>query len=51
MSVAKAAIDNSSSDSQFDVNFRTETQGLFKIPEQEINLSSGVYKQNTGWAN
>jgi len=51
LSVAKAAIDNSGSDSQFDVNFRTETQGLFKIPEQEINLSSGVYKQNTGWSN
>lgn len=51
MSVAKAAIDNSSSDSQLEVNFRTETQGLFKIPEQEINLSSGVYKQNPGWAN
>jgi len=51
MSVAKAAIDNSSSDAQFNVSFRTETQGLFKIPEQEINLSSGVYRQNPGWAN
>ncbi|MBW8687566.1 RagB/SusD family nutrient uptake outer membrane protein [Chitinophaga rhizophila] len=51
MNVAKAAIDNNSSDPQFVVNFRTETQGLFKIPEQEINLSSGVYKQNPGWAN
>lgn len=49
--VAKAAIDNSSSDAQFNVTFRTETQGLFKIPEQEISLSNGVYKQNTGWSN
>lgn len=51
ISVAKAAIDNSTSDNQFDVNFRSETMGLFKIPEQEINLSSGTYKQNPGWAN
>jgi hypothetical protein len=51
ISVAKAAIDNSSGDSQFDVNFRTETQGLFKIPEQEISLSNGAYKQNPGWTN
>ena len=49
--VAKAAIDNSGSDAQFNVTFRTETQGLFKIPEQEISLSNGVYKQNTGWSN
>lgn len=51
MNVAKAAINSSGGDAQFDVDFRTETQGLFKIPEQEINLSSGVYKQNPGWAN
>ncbi|MCF6404366.1 RagB/SusD family nutrient uptake outer membrane protein [Chitinophaga filiformis] len=51
VSVAKAAIDNSNSDNQFNVTFRAETQGLFKIPEQEINLSSGVYKQNAGWSN
>jgi starch-binding outer membrane protein, SusD/RagB family len=50
MAVAKAAIENSSNDAQFNVTFRTETQGLFKIPEQEINLSSGVYNQNPGWA-
>lgn len=51
LSVAKAAIDNSGGDSQFNVGFRTETQGLFKIPEQEISLSNGVYKQNPGWSN
>jgi hypothetical protein len=51
LSVAKTAIDNNSNDSQFDVNFRLETQGLFKIPEQEINLSNGAYKQNPGWSN
>ncbi|SFD55242.1 Starch-binding associating with outer membrane [Chitinophaga sp. CF118] len=51
LNVAKTAIDNSNGNSQFDVNFRTETQGLFKIPEQEISLSNGAYKQNPGWTN
>lgn len=51
MSVAKAAIDNNDGNGQFNVNFRTETLGLFKIPEQEINLSNSAYKQNPGWSN
>jgi hypothetical protein len=51
MSVAKAAIDNSNGDGQFDVSFPTVKQGLFKIPEQEISLSNGAYKQNPGWTN
>lgn len=51
ISVAKTAIDNSNGNNQFDVNFRSETLGLFKIPEQEISLSNGVYKQNPGWTN
>lgn len=51
LTVAKAAIDNSGGDPQFNVTFRTETQGLFKIPEQEISLSNNVYKQNPGWSN
>lgn len=50
MSVAKAAIDNNTTDA-FKVDFRIVTQGLFKIPEQEISLSNGVYKQNPGWSN
>jgi starch-binding outer membrane protein, SusD/RagB family len=52
VSVAKAAIDNESpADAQFQVTFRPETQGLFKIPEQEISLSNNVYKQNPGFTN
>jgi starch-binding outer membrane protein, SusD/RagB family len=52
IAVAKAAIDNNGAgDPQFDVQFRPETQGLFKIPEQEISLSNGAYKQNPGWTN
>lgn len=46
--VAAAAINNSGA-SEFNVNFKPATQGLFKIPEQEISLSNGVYKQNAGW--
>jgi hypothetical protein len=51
MSVAKAAIDNSNGDGQFEVSFPVVKQGLFKIPEQEISLSNGAYKQNPGWTN
>ncbi|WP_440133692.1 RagB/SusD family nutrient uptake outer membrane protein [Chitinophaga sancti] len=46
--VAKAAIDNAST-SDMTVSFPAATKGLFKIPEQEISLSNGVYQQNAGW--
>ncbi|MET3877435.1 RagB/SusD family nutrient uptake outer membrane protein [Chitinophaga sp. OAE865] len=49
MTVAKQAIDNPSSQAAFNVVFRTETNGLFSIPETQINLSNGTLKQNTGW--
>lgn len=49
MTVAKQAIDNPSSQAGFNVVFRTETNGLFSIPETQINLSNGTLKQNTGW--
>jgi len=46
--VAKAAIDNAGT-SDMTVSFPLATKGLFKIPEQEISLSNGVYQQNAGW--
>lgn len=49
MPTAKQAIDNSSTQAAFNVSFRTETSGLFSIPETQINLSNGTLKQNTGW--
>lgn len=48
VAVAKAAIDNAGS-SDMTVSFPAATKGLFKIPEQEISLSNGVYQQNAGW--
>ncbi|MGO4290473.1 RagB/SusD family nutrient uptake outer membrane protein [Chitinophaga sp. RAB17] len=47
--VAKQAIDNTSSNAAFNISFRSETGGLFSIPETQINLSNGTLKQNTGW--
>ncbi|SHM69027.1 SusD family protein [Chitinophaga jiangningensis] len=49
VSVAKAAIDNPSTDAAFNISFRSETKGLFAIPETQINLSNGTLVQNTGW--
>ena len=49
VTAAKQAIDNSSAQPVFNVNFRTETNGLFAIPETQINLSNGTLKQNKGW--
>ncbi|MCD9576031.1 RagB/SusD family nutrient uptake outer membrane protein [Flavobacterium soyae] len=46
---AKAAIDNSTGDSQFSVTFRTETQGWFPLPQSQIILSNGTITQNPGW--
>lgn len=49
MDVTKAAIDNSSSDPLMNISFRTETKGLWPIPESQISLSGGTLKQNPGW--
>lgn len=49
LSVAKAAIDNTKGGADFKVNFPTETQGLFEIPQTQIGLSSGSLIQNTGY--
>jgi starch-binding outer membrane protein, SusD/RagB family len=50
LNVAKQAIDNSSTDAQFNVSFRSETKGLLQIPQKQINLSNGTLKQNDGWS-
>jgi len=47
--VAKAAIDNSATDSQFNVTFRTETLGWLPLPQSQIVISNGTIKQNPGW--
>lgn len=47
--VAKTAIDNVNTDSQFNVTFRTETQGWFPLPQSQIILSNGSITQNPGW--
>lgn len=49
MTAAKQAIDNPSTDNNFKVSFRTETGGLFAIPETQIGLSNGTLVQNAGW--
>lgn len=47
--VAKAAIDNSATDAQFNVTFRTETLGWLPLPQSQIVLSNGTIQQNPGW--
>ncbi|MFH7015952.1 RagB/SusD family nutrient uptake outer membrane protein [Flavobacterium sp. FlaQc-47] len=47
--VAKAAIDNSAADAQFNVTFRTETLGWLPLPQSQIVLSNGTIQQNPGW--
>jgi hypothetical protein len=47
--VAKAAIDNVATDSQFNVTFRTETLGWFPLPQSQIVLSNSAMAQNPGW--
>ena len=49
MAVAKTAIDNVSSDTQFNVTFRPETLGWFPLPQSQVVLSNGAIKQNPGW--
>jgi starch-binding outer membrane protein, SusD/RagB family len=48
MSVTKQAIDNTGA-GEFNVTFRTETKGLFEIPQTQIGLSNGTLVQNEGW--
>jgi len=43
------AVRNSGSDASYSVTYRPETKGLVPIPETEIRLLDGVYKQNPGW--
>jgi hypothetical protein len=47
--VAKAAIDNTDADSQFNVTFRTQTLGWFPLPQSQVVLSNGTITQNPGW--
>ncbi|QZE15090.1 RagB/SusD family nutrient uptake outer membrane protein [Halosquirtibacter laminarini] len=42
-------ISNMGVESVYNVTYRPETKGLLPIPESEIRLSNGVYKQNPGW--
>jgi len=49
MTVMKSAIDSNTGDSQFNVTFRTETQGWFPLPQSQIILSNGSVSQNPGW--
>ena len=48
MVTAKAAIDKTGT-TQFNVTFRTETQGWFPLPQSQIVLSNGTIKENPGW--
>ena len=40
---------NSGTTANYTAKYRSETKGLVPIPEMEIRLSNGVYKQNPGW--
>ena len=45
----KIKVFNNTIESDYSVEFRPETKGLVKFPENEILLSGGVYEQNPGW--
>ncbi len=49
MGAAQSAIDASGMGGEFQVNFRTETQGWFPLPQSQILLSNGAIQQNPGW--
>jgi hypothetical protein len=57
LTVAKTAIDVSGSKGpkfkgdqvDFDVTFKTATKGFFPIPQSEVDITSGVIKQNEGY--
>ncbi|MDR7369307.1 RagB/SusD family nutrient uptake outer membrane protein [Flavobacterium aquidurense] len=42
-------VKNSGTAVNYSVKYRPETKGLVPLPETEIRLSNGVYKQNPGW--
>lgn len=42
-------VKNSGTAATYKANYRPETKGLVAIPETEIRISNGVYKQNPGW--
>jgi hypothetical protein len=42
-------VNNSGTESTYQVSYRPEIKGLMPIPESEIRLSNGVYEQNAGW--
>lgn len=48
MNKANRVLDNDG-EGYFEINFRPETGGFFKIPETQINLSAGTIEQNEGW--
>ncbi|RAW02414.1 RagB/SusD family nutrient uptake outer membrane protein [Pseudochryseolinea flava] len=43
------AVRNSGVPASYKINYPAATKGLVSIPESEIRLSNGVYKQNPGW--
>ena len=49
LDVTKSAIDNTGTNSEFNVTFRKETLGWFPLPQSQIVLSNGAIKQNPGW--
>ena len=49
LDVTKSAIDNTGTNSEFNVTFRKETLGWFPLPQSQIVLSNGAITQNPGW--
>ena len=49
LDVTKSAIDNTDTNSEFNVTFRKETLGWFPLPQSQIVLSNGAITQNPGW--
>jgi hypothetical protein len=45
----EANVLNNNVAARYSVTYRPETKGLVAIPESEIRLSNGIYKQNPGW--
>lgn len=45
----EAEVNNSGKDGIYKISYNKATKGLVPIPESEIRLSNGVYKQNPGW--
>lgn len=49
MAYASQVLDYDGPGDEFDITFRPETGGFFKIPESQVNLSNGTITQNQGW--